>query len=148
MNRNLEISIFVIAVPTPLNLKHEPDLSMLKNACEKISAVITSNSLVINESTSFIGTLRDFIKPLIDKESKSTGIKYAVAPERIDPGNVEWNVSNTPRVISGLSDEAITEAGEFYEKFCGIFGFEPIFSAEFARRCPDGDPGHQTSPAF
>jgi UDP-N-acetyl-D-glucosamine dehydrogenase len=118
LDRNLEISIFVIAVPTPLNLKHEPDLSMLKNACEKIGEVITSNSLVINESTSFIGTLRDFIKPLIDKESKSTGIKYAVAPERIDPGNVEWNVSNTPRVISGLSDEAIREAGEFYEKFC------------------------------
>ena len=118
LNRNLEISIFVIAVPTPLNLKHEPDLTMLKNACEKIGAVITSNSLVINESTSFIGTLRDFIKPLVDKESKSTGIKYAVAPERIDPGNVEWNVSNTPRVISGLSDEAIREAGEFYEKFC------------------------------
>jgi len=118
LSKYLEISIFVIAVPTPLHVNYEPDLSMLKNACEKIGAVIASNSLVINESTSFIGTLRDFIKPIIEKESESTGIKYAVAPERIDPGNIKWNVSNTPRVISGLSDEAIKEAVEFYEKFC------------------------------
>lgn len=126
LNRNLEISIFVIAVPTPLNVDYEPDLSMLKTACEKIGAVITSDSLVINESTSFIGTLRDFIKPLIDKESKSAGIKYAVAPERIDPGNVKWNVSNTPRVISGLSDEAIIESVEFYEKFCSDIYSVPL----------------------
>lgn len=126
LNRNLDISIFVIAVPTPLNIDYEPDLSMLKNACEKIGAVIASKSLVINESTSFIGTLRDFIKPLIDKESNSTGIKYAVAPERIDPGNVKWNVSNTPRVISGLSDEAIIESVEFYEKFCSDIYSVPL----------------------
>jgi UDP-N-acetyl-D-glucosamine dehydrogenase len=118
LNQNLEVSIFVIAVPTPLNLNYEPDISKLKSACERIGAVIKPNSLVINESTSFIGTLRDFIKPLIDEKSKIAGIKYAVAPERIDPGNNKWTISNTPRVISGLSNEAIKEAGEFYEKFC------------------------------
>jgi len=126
LDQNLEISIFVIAVPTPLNSNYEPDLSMLKNACEKIGAVIACNSLVINESTSFIGTLRDFIKPIIDKVSKSTGIKYAVAPERIDPGNLRWNVSNTPRVISGLSDEAISESKEFYGKFCSNIYSVPL----------------------
>lgn len=126
LNQSLDISIFVIAVPTPLNVNYEPELSMLKNACEKIGAVISSNSLVINESTSFIGTLREFIKPLIDKKSKITGIKYAVAPERIDPGNAKWNVLNTPRVISGLSDDAIREAREFYEKFCSHVYSVPI----------------------
>lgn len=126
LDRSLEISIFVIAVPTPLNEDYEPDLSMLKNACEKIGSVITSDSLVISESTSFIGTLRNFIKPIIDKESKSTGIKYAVAPERIDPGNLRWNVSNTPRVISGLSEEAIRESVEFYENFCSSIYSVPL----------------------
>lgn len=126
LNRNLNISIFVIAVPSPLNLNREPDLSMLEDACEKIGDVIASDSLVINESTSFIGTLRDFIKPKIDKVSKSTGIKYAVAPERIDPGNLKWNVSNTPRVISGLSDEAISESMEFYKKFCSNIYSVPL----------------------
>jgi len=118
LDHNLEISIFVIAVPTPLNVDLQPDLSMLESACEKIGAVIKPNSLVINESTSFIGTLRDLIKPLIDNKSKVTDIKYAVAPERIDPGNIKWTVSNTPRVISGLSVEAIKEAKNFYDKFC------------------------------
>ena len=115
---NIPISIFVIAVPTPLNEIREPDLSMLKRACEIIAEFVQPNALIINESTSFIGTLRDYIKPLVELNSKSTGLKYAVAPERIDPGNSKWTLSNTPRVISGLSIEALNEAAEFYGKFC------------------------------
>jgi UDP-N-acetyl-D-glucosamine dehydrogenase len=74
--------------------------------------------LVINESTSFIGTLRNFIKPIIDEKSQITDLLYAVAPERIDPGNKVWNLSNTPRVISGLDDMASKAAVKFYENFC------------------------------
>lgn len=120
LSTNISISLFIIAVPTPLNEIHEPDISMLKKACKSIAQVITPNSLVINESTSFIGTLRGFIKPLIDKESKAIGLKYAVAPERIDPGNTIWTVSSTPRIISGLSADAINEAVHFYKSFCSI----------------------------
>jgi UDP-N-acetyl-D-glucosamine dehydrogenase len=126
LNGNLGISIFVIAVPTPLNKNLDPDISMLENACEKIGAIIKPNSLVINESTSFIGTLRDIIKPIIEQKSKITNIKYAVAPERIDPGNLKWTISNTPRVISGLSEEAIKETEKFYEKFCSHIHSVPI----------------------
>jgi UDP-N-acetyl-D-glucosamine dehydrogenase len=118
LNNDVSISIFVIAVPTPLNEIKKPNLSMLKNACEIIANFIQPNTLIINESTSFIGTLRDYIKPLIEVKSNSIGLKYAVAPERIDPGNLKWTLSNTPRVISGLSIEAIDEASEFYGKFC------------------------------
>ena len=120
LKSNMSISVFIIAVPTPLNENHEPDISMLKKACKSIAQVITPNSLVINESTSFIGTLRGFIKPLIYKESKAIGLKYAVAPERIDPGNSTWTVSSTPRIISGLSTDAINEAVHFYKSFCSI----------------------------
>ena len=113
-----ERSIIVIAVPTPLDSNRKPDLSMLINACELVAAVISDNSLVINESTSYIGTLRQLIKPMIDKLSSAEGIMYAVAPERIDPGNTKWGMKNTPRVISGLDSAATQIAIKFYSKFC------------------------------
>lgn len=111
-------AIFVIAVPTPLDSNHRPDLSMLKSACETVAEVITDESLVINESTSYIGTLRSLIKPLIDEKSGFKALLYAVAPERIDPGNKSWNMANTPRIVSGLTKEASRQALEFYRLFC------------------------------
>ena len=62
-------SIFIIALPTPLNSQQKPDLSFLTSACELIAQVAGPSSLIINESTSYIGTLRDLIKPTIDKLS-------------------------------------------------------------------------------
>ena len=113
-----EQSIIVIAVPTPLGSNRKPDLSMLVNACELVARVIVDNSLVVNESTSYIGTLRDLIKPTIDKLSSAKDIMYAVAPERIDPGNTKWGMKNTPRVIAGLDDVAAQITVKFYSKFC------------------------------
>ena len=111
-------SIIVIAVPTPLDSNRKPDLSMLINACELVASVVKDNSLVINESTSYIGTLRDLIKPTIDKSSLSKNLMYAAAPERIDPGNTKWGMKNTPRVIAGLDQIAAELTVEFYSKFC------------------------------
>lgn len=130
LDNDLDIDIYVIAVPTPLNSDGEPDLSMLRNACETIAATIQPNSLVINESTSFIGTLRNYIKPLVEGKSASTGIKFGVAPERIDPGNLSWTLNNTPRVISGLSEDAINETLNFYQRFCNEV--HPVESPEIA----------------
>jgi UDP-N-acetyl-D-glucosamine dehydrogenase len=113
-----EQSIIVIAVPTPLDSNRKPDLSMLVNACELVARVIVDNSLVVNESTSYIGTLRDLIKPTIDKLSSAKDIMYAVAPERIDPGNTKWGMKNTPRVIAGLDDITAQITVKFYSKFC------------------------------
>lgn len=118
-------SIIVIAVPTPLDSNRKPDLSLLIKACELISKVILDNSLVINESTSYIGTLRNLIKPTIDNLSSAKNIMYAVAPERIDPGNTRWSVENTPRVISGLNENAIQVSINFYSKFCGSLHVAP-----------------------
>ena len=122
--------IFIIAVPTPLDSKHKPDLNFLNHACSLISKVIKPNCLVINESTSFIGTLRHLIKPTIDSLSKLDNIDYAVAPERIDPGNKLWNVRNTPRVIGGLSRDAVMRAVNFYNSFCE--NINPVSQAEVA----------------
>lgn len=111
-------SIYVIAVPTPLNSNKVPDLTMLKKACESVAKVVVDDCLIINESTSYIGTLRNLIKPIIDKESQVSTLKYAVAPERIDPGNKKWFIKNTPRIVSGITKDAKKEAIEFYSQFC------------------------------
>lgn len=111
-------SIFVIAVPTPLNDIGKPDLNYLDLACESIAKVISSGALVISESTSYIGTLRNFISKKIDKLSGVNDIQYGVAPERIDPGNQHWSLRNTPRIISGLTEEAAQNTQNFYKNFC------------------------------
>jgi UDP-N-acetyl-D-glucosamine dehydrogenase len=111
-------SIFIIAVPTPLNSKQKPDLSFLTSACELIAQVVGPSSLIINESTSYIGTLRDLIKPIIDKLSGLLDLNYAVAPERIDPGNKVWNIKNTPRNVAGLTTAATQQTADFYTSFC------------------------------
>ena len=114
----INTKIFVIAVPTPVNSRLEPDHSYLEKACQSISKFVSPKTLIINESTSHIGTLRDFIKPIIDSNSGEKDLMYAVAPERIDPGNLAWSIKNTPRVIAGLDVESARHAFEFYNKFC------------------------------
>lgn len=108
----------VIAVPTPIGLDRKPQLEILIDACEKVSSIATNDSLIISESTSYIGTLRNLIKPLIESKSNAIGLKFAVAPERIDPGNKIWELSNTPRVIGGINKDSAQEASLFYKKFC------------------------------
>jgi UDP-N-acetyl-D-glucosamine dehydrogenase len=109
--------VIIIAVPTPLGEDRQPDLTLLRNASQLIAKNARSGAVVINESTSFPGTLRNFIRPLVEGNSK-VEIHFAAAPERVDPGNPNWNLANTPRIISGLSRYAIEIALEFYSSFC------------------------------
>lgn len=119
LEKNEGKSIFIIAVPTPLKANKKPDMSMLESACIEIGSVVKENDLVINESTSYVGTLRNFIKPIIQRKSGLEKINFAVAPERIDPGNQVWTIKNTPRNVAGLTEVACSEVFEFYSKFCG-----------------------------
>ena len=105
--------VVVIAVPTPLNEKREPDLTFLESACKSLAAVLKSSVLVVNESTSYPGTLRNVIAPILGDVHL-----YAAAPERIDPANEKWGIENTPRLVSGLSSEATSKALDFYRSFC------------------------------
>ena len=111
--------LVVIAVPTPLNSKREPDLSFIDAACKTIGVNIQKPVLVINESTSFPGTLRKYIKPAIEKYSFGRiEHLYAISPERVDPGRGDFNQKNTPRLYAGLTPEASAETRDFYSKFC------------------------------
>ena len=112
-----DLDIYIIAVPTPLDADNKVDLTSLKQAAVLISNSCRDNSLVINESTSYPGTLREVVMPLVTQGKKSNTL-FAAAPERIDPLNKEWQLSNTARVIGGLTDRAIDLACEFYESFC------------------------------
>lgn len=111
--------VVVIAVPTPLNADRSPDLTFVESACEIIGNNLKKSALIINESTSFPGTVRTLIKPLIEKYSDGAySHLYAVSPERVDPGRSDWNQKNTPRLYSGLTAEAFVAARDFYSTFC------------------------------
>jgi UDP-N-acetyl-D-glucosamine dehydrogenase len=134
-NRYQEIakaSICVICVPTPLDDKGTPDTSILESAVKSVAPYLTPGTLLINESTSYPGTLRDLIKGIVEQNRNlgSEGIKFASAPERIDPQNRDWKLSTTPRLVSGLDIESRRAAEEFYSTFCR--NLVPVSSPEVA----------------
>lgn len=106
--------VIVIAVPTPLDSDRNPDLSFVYAAAELINQQVKTPALIVNESTSYPGTLRKEIAGRI------TGVQhlFASSPERVDPGNSQWGTKNTPRLIGGLTPAAVTKAKEFYGSFC------------------------------
>ena len=111
------VEVVVIAVPTPLDRARKPDLSAVKAACKTIIENVKKPVLVINESTSYPGTLRDEIAAVIESAS-GLGHMYAASPERVDPGNEKWVQKNTPRLLAGLTPEATALARKFYSSFC------------------------------
>jgi UDP-N-acetyl-D-glucosamine dehydrogenase len=106
--------VIVIAVPTPLDEARNPDLSFVHAAADLIAAHVKSPALIVNESTSYPGTLRNEIAARI------TGVEhlFASSPERVDPGNTQWGTKNTPRLIGGLTPAAVAKARQFYATFC------------------------------
>jgi UDP-N-acetyl-D-glucosamine dehydrogenase len=111
--------VVVIALPTPLDSSRKPDLSFIDAACKVIAENLEAPALIVNESTSYPGTLRNYIKPTIEKYSEVKLVhEYAISPERVDPGRVDWNQKNTPRLFAGLTPQATHMAREFYSTFC------------------------------
>lgn len=114
-----DAELIVIAVPTPLTKDRKPDLTFIESACKSIGENLKNSALIINESTSFPGTVRNYIKPLVEKYSKQPlNHLYAISPERVDPGRTDWDQKNTPRLYAGLTPEASVKTREFYSTFC------------------------------
>jgi UDP-N-acetyl-D-glucosamine dehydrogenase len=111
--------VVLICVPTPLSAHHKPDLSALISATTTVGKNLKAGSLVIIESTIEPGTCRNILLPILLKESglKLGEFEVAYSPERIDPTNKKWGISNTPKLVAGLTDDAANTAGEFYKKF-------------------------------
>lgn len=112
-----DCDIIIIAVPTPLDNERNPDLSFLEVAAKNIASTVKKEALIISESTSYPGTLRNFIKPIIESNSRIK-FEYASAPERIDPANSDWKLENTPRIVSGLTKSSSIKALNFYRSIC------------------------------
>lgn len=111
--------IFLICVPTPLDSSKIPDLSILLNAVKHVGSLLKENNLVIIESTVAPGFVRESIIPLLESTSQLTRNNFFIAfsPERIDPGNIDWNFSNIPKLVSGYSEKSLELALDFYSKF-------------------------------
>ena len=115
-------TIVLICVPTPLDDNRKPDLSYVTNAISEVSKYLSPGSLVILESTVEPGTTRNFLLP---KLLQGTGfspkqVDVAFSPERIDPTNKLWNLTSTPKVVSGVTEIAKQRAVDFYKKFVDV----------------------------
>ncbi len=115
-----QASVITICVPTPLDEKREPDLALLRSAATGIAPHVSNESLVVSESTSYPGTLRDIIIPIINqlKPKDSLKVYFASAPERVNPGDPVWNQKNTPRLIGAIDEASKKQALAFYESIC------------------------------
>ena len=113
-------SVITVCVPTPLDEKREPDLSLLQSAATAIAPFVSNETLVVSESTSYPGTLREIIIPLVDslKPINTKNIYFASAPERVNPGDPVWNQKNTPRLVGAIDEESQKRALAFYESIC------------------------------
>jgi len=111
--------VVLICVPTPLDSSHKPDLTALISAVTTVGKNLKRGALVIVESTIEPGTCRNILLPILLKESglKLRDFELAYSPERIDPTNKKWGISNTPKLVAGLTDSAANRAKEFYGKF-------------------------------
>jgi UDP-N-acetyl-D-glucosamine dehydrogenase len=129
--------IVVICVPTPVDNQKIPDLTMVVEASRTAVEVSEENTLIILESSTYPGTTRDFILPLITNKFEhlnQSNILLAYSPERVDPGNVFWNSENTPRIVSGFNKQSLNLANNFYQEL-GIptFKVDSIEIAEAAK---------------
>jgi UDP-N-acetyl-D-glucosamine dehydrogenase len=110
-----DCEVVIICVPTPLDEYGKPDISVLKNAVETVSQLLNNGSMVIIESTIAPGTTRTTIKNTLDKFISEYSLVYS--PERIDPGNKTWGVTNTPKLVAGIDNESTDRALNFYKSF-------------------------------
>ena len=115
-----QASVITICVPTPLDEKREPDLALLRSAATGIAPFVSSETLVVSESTSYPGTLRDIIIPIVNslKPRETSAVYFASAPERVNPGDPVWNQKNTPRLVGAINVESQKQALTFYKSIC------------------------------
>jgi len=118
-SRLREADAIVICVPTPLTKHREPDLSFIERTAVTISQVLRSGQLVILESTSYPGTTREVVKPILEKSGLVSGRDFLLAfsPEREDPGNISFSTTTIPKVVGGDGTDALAAGTAFYSAF-------------------------------
>jgi len=114
------VEAILIAVPTPLTKNREPDLTPLIEAARSLAGVLQAGQLVVLESTTYPGTTRERLVPLLEESGLAAGTDFHVAfsPERIDPGRTDHTLRTTPKVVGGLTQACLERAVSLYELVC------------------------------
>lgn len=123
----------IICLPTPLNANREPDLSLVKGATEKLAGHLRRGQLVTLESTTYPGTTRDELAPILEAGSGLTAgqdFHLAFSPERVDPGRTDYTTKTTPKVIGGLTPACTARALEVYGR--ALTHIVPVSTPEIA----------------
>ena len=127
-----EVDTILIALPTPLSSQREPDLSIVKGAVAEIAPRLRKGQLVVLESTTYPGTTRECLQPILERSGLKAGEDFhlAFSPERVDPGRADWTTKNTPKVVGGLTPACTERAAEFYR--AAVDTVVPLSSPETA----------------
>jgi UDP-N-acetyl-D-glucosamine dehydrogenase len=115
-----EAEAILVCVPTPLTRNREPDLGPLLAAARSLAGVIRRGQVVVLESTTFPGTTRDHMVPLLEESGLRAGEDFALAfsPERVDPGRTDYTIRTTPKIVGGLTPSCTERATAVYERIC------------------------------
>ena len=112
-----DMDCLIICVPTPLNKHEQPDMSYVESASLEISKNLQRGKLIVLESTTYPGTTKEIVKPILEKSGLSAGKDFflAYSPEREDPGNKEFGVSGIPKVMGGFTDKCLKLTSKLYK---------------------------------
>jgi UDP-N-acetyl-D-glucosamine dehydrogenase len=115
-----EAEAILICVPTPLNANREPDLGPLLSSARELASVVRAGQVILLESTTYPGTTRGDLVPILETSGLVAGRDFSVAfsPERVDPGRTDYTLRNTPKVLGGLTPECTGRAAEIYGRVC------------------------------
>ncbi len=107
----------LVALPTPLSRQREPDLSIVIGAVEQIATRLRAGHLVVLESTTYPGTTREIVQPILEGSGLKLGEDFhlAFSPERVDPGRTDWTTKNVPKVVGGITPACTERAADLYE---------------------------------
>ncbi len=112
-----DMDCLIICVPTPLDEHEQPDMSYIESASKEIGKNLRKGQLIVLESTTYPGTTREIVKPILEKSKLEAGEDFflAYSPEREDPGNKEFSVSAIPKVMGGLTDNCLRLTSNLYK---------------------------------
>ena len=134
-SRLTEADAVLICVPTPLSDSRDPDLSYVESSAQMIADQLRRGQLIVLESTTYPGTTKDVMTPILESSGKRAGHDFFVAysPEREDPGNAEYSAQKIPKVVGGLDPASLRVADTLYSK--AVVKTVPVSSCEVAEAC-------------
>ena len=127
-----EVDAILIALPTPLSAHREPDLTIVESAVAEIAPRLRKGQVVVLESTTYPGTTRESLQPILERSGLKAGEDFhlAFSPERVDPGRTDWTTKNTPKLVGGLTPACTERAVELYRS--AVDTVVPLSSPEAA----------------